>query len=224
MTDANGDSRARGGGARADLRRPRHARRRDRARQAGSALRWPRCSRTAAPASRLRTSTPSGSRASTRRLAERGGDARAFVVDVTDEGRVQALVDDVVDAEGGVDVVFANAGIASVPGFRVDGRADARHGRALGLGQGARRQPQRRHVHDAQRGARHEAAGLRPHHRHGVERRASSGAARLLRLRRQQGGGDPPRPPRRPRARAARRARQRDLPRPVLRDAGSAAA
>jgi NAD(P)-dependent dehydrogenase (short-subunit alcohol dehydrogenase family) len=59
--------------------------------------------------------------ASTQRLAERGGRARAFVVDVTDEDRVQALFDDVVAAEGGVDVVFANAGRAAVPGFRVEG-------------------------------------------------------------------------------------------------------
>ena len=34
---------------------------------------------------------------------------------------MQALFDDVVAREGGVDVVFANAGLASVPGFRVDG-------------------------------------------------------------------------------------------------------
>jgi NAD(P)-dependent dehydrogenase (short-subunit alcohol dehydrogenase family) len=58
---------------------------------------------------------------STQRLVGRGGAARAFEVDVTDEGRVQALIDDVVDADGGVDVVFANAGIAAVPGFGVDG-------------------------------------------------------------------------------------------------------
>lgn len=54
-------------------------------------------------------------------LAERGGTVRSFVVDVSDEDRVQALVDDVVGAEGGLDVVFANAGIASVPGFAVEG-------------------------------------------------------------------------------------------------------
>jgi NAD(P)-dependent dehydrogenase (short-subunit alcohol dehydrogenase family) len=50
-----------------------------------------------------------------------GGAARSFVVDVADEQQVRALVDDVVAAEGGLDVVFANAGIASVPGFGVDG-------------------------------------------------------------------------------------------------------
>jgi NAD(P)-dependent dehydrogenase (short-subunit alcohol dehydrogenase family) len=57
---------------------------------------------------------------STQRLVDRGGTARAFEVDVTDERRVQALIDDVVNSEGGVDVVFANAGIAAVPGFGVD--------------------------------------------------------------------------------------------------------
>ena len=50
-----------------------------------------------------------------------GGNVRSFVVDVADEGQVRALVDDVVSAEGGLDVVFANAGIASVPGFGVEG-------------------------------------------------------------------------------------------------------
>ena len=59
--------------------------------------------------------------ASTSALAQRGGHARAFVADVTDEESVQALFDDVVAVEGGVDVVFANAGMAAVPGFRVDG-------------------------------------------------------------------------------------------------------
>jgi len=58
---------------------------------------------------------------STRRLVDRGCEARGFVVDVTDETRVEALFDDVVAKEGGVDVVFANAGVAAVPGFRVDG-------------------------------------------------------------------------------------------------------
>ena len=59
--------------------------------------------------------------ASTERLAGRGGDVRPFVVDVTDGAGVQALFDDVVQAQGGVDVAFANAGLASVPGFRADG-------------------------------------------------------------------------------------------------------
>jgi NAD(P)-dependent dehydrogenase (short-subunit alcohol dehydrogenase family) len=59
--------------------------------------------------------------ASTRSLTARGAVARSFVVDVSDEDQVWALVDDVVAAEGGLDVVFANAGIAAVPGFAVDG-------------------------------------------------------------------------------------------------------
>jgi NAD(P)-dependent dehydrogenase (short-subunit alcohol dehydrogenase family) len=54
-------------------------------------------------------------------LAERGAQARSAAVDVSDAGQVQALIDDVVAAEGGVDVVFANAGIASTPGFAVEG-------------------------------------------------------------------------------------------------------
>lgn len=54
-------------------------------------------------------------------LAEKGGAVRSFVVDVSDEAQVKALVDDVVTAEGGLDVVFANAGIAAVPGFAVEG-------------------------------------------------------------------------------------------------------
>lgn len=54
-------------------------------------------------------------------LAERGTSARSFVVDVSDEDSVRALIEDVVEAEGGLDVVFANAGIAAVPGFGVEG-------------------------------------------------------------------------------------------------------
>ena len=54
-------------------------------------------------------------------LADRGGTVRSFAVDVSDELRVQALIEDVVEAEGGLDVVFANAGIALTPGFAVDG-------------------------------------------------------------------------------------------------------
>jgi NAD(P)-dependent dehydrogenase (short-subunit alcohol dehydrogenase family) len=49
-----------------------------------------------------------------------GGAARSFVTDVSDEDQVRALIDDVVAAEGGLDVVFANAGIASVPGYGVE--------------------------------------------------------------------------------------------------------
>jgi len=58
--------------------------------------------------------------ASTESLRSRSFDARPFVVDVSDEDRVQALFDDVLEDQGGVDVVFANAGLASVPGFRFD--------------------------------------------------------------------------------------------------------
>jgi NAD(P)-dependent dehydrogenase (short-subunit alcohol dehydrogenase family) len=59
--------------------------------------------------------------ASTTSLADRGAAVRSFVVDVSDENQVRAMVEDVVAAEGGLDVMFANAGIASVPGFAVDG-------------------------------------------------------------------------------------------------------
>lgn len=58
---------------------------------------------------------------STERLVREGGRARSFAVDVRDEDAVQALFDDVVGAEGGVDVVFANAGLAAVPGFGAEG-------------------------------------------------------------------------------------------------------
>jgi NAD(P)-dependent dehydrogenase (short-subunit alcohol dehydrogenase family) len=54
-------------------------------------------------------------------LAERGGKVRFEVVDVSDADRVQALIDGVLAADGGLDVVFANAGIAASPGFAVDG-------------------------------------------------------------------------------------------------------
>jgi NAD(P)-dependent dehydrogenase (short-subunit alcohol dehydrogenase family) len=58
---------------------------------------------------------------STRTLADRGGRVRASVVDVSDADRVQALFDEVVAGDGGVDVVFANAGMATNPGFAVEG-------------------------------------------------------------------------------------------------------
>src|SRR6476660_3733318 len=50
---------------------------------------------------------------STSALAERGCRVRSAVVDVSDAEQVQALFDGVVEAEGRVDVVFANAGIGS---------------------------------------------------------------------------------------------------------------
>ncbi|MEN3282639.1 MAG: hypothetical protein V7607_3779 [Solirubrobacteraceae bacterium] len=58
---------------------------------------------------------------STRTLEDRGGRVRGSVVDVSDAEGVRALFDDVIAADGGVDVVFANAGIATSPGFAVDG-------------------------------------------------------------------------------------------------------
>jgi NAD(P)-dependent dehydrogenase (short-subunit alcohol dehydrogenase family) len=58
---------------------------------------------------------------STRTLADRGGQVRAAVCDVSDADRVQALFDEVVAADGGVDVVFANAGIGATPGWAIDG-------------------------------------------------------------------------------------------------------
>ena len=58
---------------------------------------------------------------STAGLVESGCDARAFVVDVTDGTRVDALFDDVIADQGGVDVVFANAGLGATPGFRAEG-------------------------------------------------------------------------------------------------------
>jgi NAD(P)-dependent dehydrogenase (short-subunit alcohol dehydrogenase family) len=54
-------------------------------------------------------------------LAERGGKVRFEVVDVSDADLVQALFDGVIATDGGVDVVFANAGIGAAPGFAVDG-------------------------------------------------------------------------------------------------------
>jgi NAD(P)-dependent dehydrogenase (short-subunit alcohol dehydrogenase family) len=45
-----------------------------------------------------------------------GGDVRSFQLDVSDPDAVQRLFDDVVEAQGGVDVAFANAGISLEPG------------------------------------------------------------------------------------------------------------
>ena len=58
---------------------------------------------------------------STQSREDRGGRVRGSVVDVSDADRVRVLFDDVVAADGGVDVVFANAGIATNPGFAVEG-------------------------------------------------------------------------------------------------------
>jgi NAD(P)-dependent dehydrogenase (short-subunit alcohol dehydrogenase family) len=59
--------------------------------------------------------------ASTATLTGRGLHVRSEVVDVTDRDAVQRAVDAIVEAEGGLDVVFANAGIGAAPGFSVPG-------------------------------------------------------------------------------------------------------
>jgi NAD(P)-dependent dehydrogenase (short-subunit alcohol dehydrogenase family) len=56
---------------------------------------------------------------STGALGDRGGKVRAAVVDVSDADRVQEMIDDAVAADGGLDVVFANAGIGATPGWAV---------------------------------------------------------------------------------------------------------
>jgi NAD(P)-dependent dehydrogenase (short-subunit alcohol dehydrogenase family) len=53
----------------------------------------------------------------TARLADAGGQVRSFGVDVSDRDQVQALIDDVTSEQGGVDVLYANAGISLEPGF-----------------------------------------------------------------------------------------------------------
>ena len=55
-------------------------------------------------------------------LAQRGAQVRSSAVDAPDAGQVQTLIDDVVAAEGGIDVAFGNElGIAFTPGFAVEG-------------------------------------------------------------------------------------------------------
>jgi Dehydrogenases with different specificities (related to short-chain alcohol dehydrogenases) len=51
------------------------------------------------------------------RLADAGGQVRSFQLDVSDRDQVQALIDDVVSEQDGVDVLYANAGISLEPGF-----------------------------------------------------------------------------------------------------------
>ena len=51
------------------------------------------------------------------RLAERGGDVRGQTVDVTDRPALRASIDETADHYGRLDVVFANVGIDSPPGF-----------------------------------------------------------------------------------------------------------
>jgi NAD(P)-dependent dehydrogenase (short-subunit alcohol dehydrogenase family) len=52
-----------------------------------------------------------------RRLAERGGDVRGQVIDVTDRPALRGSIDTAADHYGKLDVVFANVGIDSPPGF-----------------------------------------------------------------------------------------------------------
>lgn len=52
-----------------------------------------------------------------RRLTAAGHDVRADIVDVTDRRRLDAAFDAAANAYGGLDVVFANAGIGGGPGF-----------------------------------------------------------------------------------------------------------
>jgi NAD(P)-dependent dehydrogenase (short-subunit alcohol dehydrogenase family) len=56
---------------------------------------------------------------STQALAERGLSVRSEVVDVSDRDAVRRAVDGVVSEHGGLDVVFANAGLGAVPGFSI---------------------------------------------------------------------------------------------------------
>ena len=51
------------------------------------------------------------------RLSAGGCDVRTAVVDVTDDASVRAAFADAAAAYGGLDIVFANAGIAAVPGY-----------------------------------------------------------------------------------------------------------
>jgi NAD(P)-dependent dehydrogenase (short-subunit alcohol dehydrogenase family) len=53
----------------------------------------------------------------TKRLRHAGWDVRGSVVDVTDHSALDEAFEDAVDAYGRLDVVFANAGIDSGPGF-----------------------------------------------------------------------------------------------------------
>lgn len=55
--------------------------------------------------------------AAVRRLTERGGDARGQVVDVTNRPALRTSIDAAVGHYGALNVVFANVGIDSPPGF-----------------------------------------------------------------------------------------------------------
>lgn len=54
-------------------------------------------------------------------LAARGGDVRTALVDVSDPDAIAAAFEELVAEQGGVDVVFANAGIGGGPGFAAVG-------------------------------------------------------------------------------------------------------
>ena len=68
-------------------------------------------------------------------IAERGGEARAFGVDVADRASVRALVEGVAEAFGRLDVMFNNAGISKTLPFMETDEADfERIMRVNGLG------------------------------------------------------------------------------------------
>jgi NAD(P)-dependent dehydrogenase (short-subunit alcohol dehydrogenase family) len=50
-------------------------------------------------------------------LAARGGSVRGAIVELTDGASLRRAFDEVVAADGGLDVVFANAGVTAGPGF-----------------------------------------------------------------------------------------------------------
>ena len=50
-------------------------------------------------------------------LRQRGGTARAAVADLTDAKALRRVFAEIVEAQGGLDAVFANAGITAGPGF-----------------------------------------------------------------------------------------------------------
>lgn len=56
-----------------------------------------------------------GSAATAEAIRRAGGQATAFVADVSDSSDVQAFVDGTVDAFGGLDIAFNNAGVEGVP-------------------------------------------------------------------------------------------------------------
>lgn len=63
-----------------------------------------------------------GLEAAQRRLQAAGGDVLARPADVSDRQDLRQAIDYVADRQGGLDIVFGNAGIAGRPGFRgIDG-------------------------------------------------------------------------------------------------------